>query len=762
MQVIQHYQLIERIGHGGPGEVYRAIDTHNGATVAIKALERNIDGIARLQREKDILRQLNHPNIVKLLAMVEADGRQYLVLEYVSGGNLGQLLAQNGPLSLRRALSIANELADALICAHQHNIFHHDLKLSCILIGENGSPRLADFGLAHLREAAGINGTSPYASPEALKGEMVDARSDVWSFGVILYEMLAGRHPFVGLTPTQTRNNILLQPPPPLEVIRPDVPLALVDLVYRCLEKDPSARIPSARVLGLALAALIQGAPSSVQPSYAQSVLISAPLPIDKRSSHYLPVYATPFIGREMELAQLGQLLNALDTRFITIAGPSGIGKTRLAVEFGWTLVNMSESRFRDGVHFVDLAPQTRVEGVLTALAEALSYTFQLDDRTPQTQLIDYLRDKHMLLIVDNFEHVIGASGAITAILAEAPHVVIIVTSREPLNRKGERVLALGGLAVETASAQLFVYGVRREAPSFQLDGDNIVAVTHLCRAVGGAPLAILLAAAQSIGLNTPNVTAQPTHYVNHPIVDLAMPEADLLTLCDNVWRGLTEEGRTVFARMAIFRGGFTRDAALAICGGDLWVLMQLVNRALLERDPVSGRYHLHEVLRQYASKRLKESGAIGLAVRAHLAFFGQLAEEKGALLASGLQMPTLDIIETEIENIRLAWANAIVLHDEKALRQLANLLPFYDIRGRYIEAKQTYEAALAVMGDGDYLTSAYLLQGLCVFTYRLHQSDLSERYSRAAIEMCARLGEAHLALLPRAILDNILAGDRT
>ncbi len=780
MQLIRHYQLIEPIGQGGMGTIYRAIDTRSGATVAIKALRRDTfdpsgQWLERFQREGEALRQLNHPNIVKWLETIVEDGGHYLVLEYVAGGDLRDLLARTGPLSLRRCLALAVELADALARAHHLKIIHRDLKPSNILIGDDGTPRLTDFGVADLQEVGRITsdgvavGTPDYMPPEALSGDALDARADLWSFGVILYEMLSGRHPFVGATLTHTLNNILTQAPPSLEADRPDAPLALVDLIYRLLEKDPLARIPSARATAAELEAIIRGESLSIEALHKSAP--PTPTPSLDAIPHNLPSQVIPLIGRDAELAAFQRLLDDPQTRLITIIGHGGVGKTRFAIEVGLQRATAADARFSDGIYFVDLAPQTRVEGVLIALAEALGYAFQLDARTPQTQLADYLRDKRALLIMDNFEHVLGAAGLVAAILARAPQVVIIVTSRARLNLSGEALFTLDGLLAlapsdsaewrQSAALQLFAQSAKRAYPAFELNDQNISGALQVCQLVEGLPLAIMLAASWC-GMLSPQEIAEEIRrdlgFLEAAAPDLPPRQHSIQRLCDYSWSLLTDAERAVFARLALFRGGFTRSAALAVSGGSLRVLARLLNLSLIRRDPTSGRYSLHELLRQYAAQRLKASGAMDATIRAHLAFFAQFADEHGARLESGPQTPILSIVEADMENIRLAWANAIALRDEQALRQLANLLLFYEIRGWYLEAQQTYQSALAVMGEGDNLASAYLLRGLCVFTYRLNQSDLSEKYSRAAIEMLMRLGQPRLSLVPRANLGNILA----
>jgi len=277
------YALGEEIGRGAVGVVYRGHDSRTGDPVAVKTLDAaRIAGnhllLERFLREGEALRQLDHPNIVKLLATDERDGRHYLVMEYIEGGDLRRLLDERPELPLADVLTIALDLADALTRAHRLEILHRDLKPANILLDGNGLPHLTDFGVTRLgrerqlTEQGAIVGTFAYLSPEALMGQSLDGRSDIWSFGVLLYEMLAGQRPFTAPTPTAGTAadvaHVLNDPLPDIRDIRPDVPGALEDLLYRMLAKNRADRIPSVRLVGAELEALLRE--SLAQPAAAR------------------------------------------------------------------------------------------------------------------------------------------------------------------------------------------------------------------------------------------------------------------------------------------------------------------------------------------------------------------------------------------------------------------------------------------------------------------------------------------------------------
>jgi serine/threonine protein kinase len=266
MAQIGQYELQDKLGEGGMGTVYRSVDTRTVEIVAIKQLKMDVanpEMIERFRREGEALRQLNHPNIVKMLDMLEHDGHYYLVMEYVSGGDLSKQLEQKMPLE--QTLNLSIDLADALTRAHRLDIIHRDLKPANILIGEDGVLRLTDFGVAHvgsqvsLTKPDAIFGTIEYLPPEAFDGQPFDARGDIWAFGVMLFEMLAGDRPFKGESVTEIIQAITTQPIPNLKALSPELPIALVDLVYHMLERDPQARIRSVRIVGAELEAILEG-----------------------------------------------------------------------------------------------------------------------------------------------------------------------------------------------------------------------------------------------------------------------------------------------------------------------------------------------------------------------------------------------------------------------------------------------------------------------------------------------------------------------
>lgn len=269
------YQVLEKLGQGGMGEVYKGLDTHTEKFVAIKQLRGTISNdktvIERFRREGQALSDLNHPNIVKMLDMIQQGEEYFLVTEFLGGGDLSQLLHQRGKLPLNEALRMGLELADALSRAHHLGVIHRDIKPANVMLASDGTPRLTDFGVAHVASEERLTGTGmavgtmDYLPPEAVNGEPVDVRADVWSFGVMLYEMLTGERPFQGNTTMQLLSNILTNAAPDIRERCPEASAELNELIQQMLQKERNQRIRSVRQVGAALEAILEGDESGLR-----------------------------------------------------------------------------------------------------------------------------------------------------------------------------------------------------------------------------------------------------------------------------------------------------------------------------------------------------------------------------------------------------------------------------------------------------------------------------------------------------------------
>jgi serine/threonine protein kinase/tetratricopeptide (TPR) repeat protein len=265
-QTLSHYKILDKLGEGGMGEVYLAEDTTLGRQVALKVLPADLasspERLERFQREARAVAALNHPNIVTLHSVEEADGTHFLTMEYVEGQSLDHLIASGG-LELDRFLELAVSLAQAMAAAHAKGITHRDLKPANVMVTEEGQVKVLDFGLAKIQESADfaptqlptegltgegvVMGTAWYMSPEQAEGKPLDHRTDIFSLGVVLYEMTTGQRPFEGDSPVAVMGSILRDQPTPVFELRPDLPRHLDRIVSACLEKQPEDRFQSSR-----------------------------------------------------------------------------------------------------------------------------------------------------------------------------------------------------------------------------------------------------------------------------------------------------------------------------------------------------------------------------------------------------------------------------------------------------------------------------------------------------------------------------------
>lgn len=431
-------------------------------------------------------------------------------------------------------------------------------------------------------------------------------------------------------------------------------------------------------------------------------------LPAGNRAEAHqrLPAPPTALVGRERELKTLSELLSDPDCRLITITGPGGIGKTRLALE----IARAEYTGFTHGAALINLAPLSEPGLIAPAILSGLGVPLQ-GQHDPGQQLIDYLQDKELLLVLDNFEHLLAGVSLITAIIERDPDVTLLLTSRERLALRAEWLVELGGLDCPDvdvpqglegySAAQLFVRRARQAQSQFTLVGDpaGARAVARICRQVEGLPLAIELAAASVRHRSCAEIAAEleaGLHGLASAARDAPERHQSMRAAFEQSWRLLSDEERRAFRQLAVFRGGFDEAAATQIASASQSLLAALRDKSLLNRDP-RGRYDIHELLQQYASEKLSDANEVEQTRARHLTYFVNLAEAAEPQLRGVEQQRWLDRLEAEHNNLNAALAWAHGRNDVETIAQMAGaLFRYWYIRCHDSQGRHWLEVALA------------------------------------------------------------------
>lgn len=712
------YPILDELGRGGMGVVYVAEDPRLRRQVALKVLPREFSedetALQRFRQEAQFLAALNHPNIATIHTLEEADGAHFLTMELVPGQTLDRLLLGN-PLPLERALAVAQQIAKALEAAHKSGVVHRDLKPLNIMLSPDGDVKVLDFGLAKnfasslndetivdSRTQPGVIVGSPgYMSPEQVRGEEVDHRTDVWAFGCILFECLTGQHMFPGKSHLD-RVVAILEHDPDWSALPGDTPESVRDLLMRCSRKDVNARLGSMIEVRRAIEEEIASRtiPTSVTPS--------APA---QRAPNNLPVQLTRFVGREDHLAKVAERL--VTDRLVTLAGSGGCGKTRLALQVAGDCLE----RFPDGAWFVELAPVSHSDRLAQAVASALDVVDQPNQPLDKT-LVDALSSKHTLLVFDNCEHVLeGCARLVDTLLKACPALHILVTSREVLGIVGESVHHVPALTVpketdatsldaleENESVRLFLERAMNVNASFSLTSQNAGAVVQICRHLDGIPLALELAAARVKALDVNEVASRLNDRFRLLTVGsrTSLPHHQTLrALIDWSHDHLGEAERRLFRRLSVFAAGWTFPAAEAVCEGnglEAWEVLdhlsRLVDKSLVEVDADESRapdgrarYRMLETVRQYARDRLEESQERATTEVRHRDYFLSLATDAETRLTGPEQATWFRRLASDHDNLHLAIDISVARNERtEACRLVAALGRYWMVTGHWNE----------------------------------------------------------------------------
>jgi predicted ATPase/DNA-binding SARP family transcriptional activator len=495
--------------------------------------------------------------------------------------------------------------------------------------------------------------------------------------------------------------------------------------------------------------------------------IVKAEVATSKLTEGNLPIPITPFIGRAEEIRQITRLALDPQVHLLTLTGPGGTGKTRLSIQVAAGM----DGSFSDGVWFIPLAAVQSTQGIITAIAEGFNFSFYKGEESPRQQLLDYLREKKLILVLDNFEHLIDAGRELVLdILKAASGVKLLITSRERLNLLPEQVYRVHGMKIPDqvslsdwshpkeqvemySGIQLLQERARRAKPDFQITRENIKPVMEICQLVDGSPLGIELAASWLEVLTEEDIAIEIAHnldFLESNAADTPERQRSLRTVFDTSWRLLGPEEQQAFRRLCVFRGSFSRAAAQDVSGASLHTLLNLANKSWLQQSD-SGRYQLHEVLKQYGIEHLKaDQGEWRETKDRQAEFFIKFVEVNGQALHTAQQIQALKELKPELDNnIPDTWQWVVSQGRVDALinSMLPGIFNYWLIRGvsmnyfpLIIEARQ----ALPASSSHNTLVQAVILEALAL-TVELNLFVMEDRPKERLEQLWAKVHAGNL-----------------
>jgi predicted ATPase len=745
------YRIVRSLGRGGMGQVYLGQQLNLNRLVVIKKLvaERtNEQGIRALIDEARVAARLHHPNIVSVLDVNADSGMPFIAMEYLSGVTLRDMVERATPeaLPLGVAIVIALDLLRGLAYAHgvktgKHTgVVHRDVKPRNIMVTYAGVSKLIDFGISRfLDDEVGnvVAGTRHYMAPEQHRsGSRVDGRADQHAVAITLYEMMTGALPLVD-------DATLGDTPNAMNAFEPRVPVEpeLGKIIGRALSLDPEDRFPDCNAMADALEALAKARGHVLSTTVVQRWLAERfadeaaaaeretarlaeeiELAFETRvggpatAPTNLAPPADKFVGRAVELTRIGERFTA-GARLITLLGPPGIGKTRLAREHAWRV----RETHLGGVWFIDLTEARSVDGVLAGVAAALSVGglgASVDAMVKQLGAAIAHRGR-TLLVVDNFEQVVDHATLLGKLVDAAPDARWLVTSRERLNLPGEVVVELGPLATgvdPNGGLELLIDRASAARPGLAIGRAEIDELAVVVDRLEGNPLALELAAGRLKVLSPRQLRdrlAQGFDVLTGRRRGVPERQTAFEKAIEWSWQMLEPAEQATLAQAAIFRGGFSMEAAEAVIDlagyrdtDVIDALESLCDKSLLRRTaspelPEEARFGLFESIRDFASSKLEALGSFPAARERHAEYYIAYAESWAGADTYPRVRERARHLAAERENIWVLVEPALAAESRTgesaalAIRALATLVPIYEGWAMRSLLSRAYDALL-------------------------------------------------------------------
>ncbi len=797
-QHLGNYRLIQLLGQGNFASVYLGEHIHLHTQAAVKVLHGQLAGhdVEGFLSEARTLARLRHPHIVQVLDFAVEGTTPFLVLDYAPGGNLRNLHPKGTLLSLDTVVTYVRQVAEALQYAHQAKLIHRDIKPENMLLGRSNEVLLSDFGIAlmiqssrsqHSQDTAG---TIAYMAPEQLRGKPSPA-SDQYALGIVVYEWFCGDRPFHGTFAELYSQHLSVAPPPLCERV-PTIPPAVEQVVLKALAKDPKGRFANMRAFAVALEEVVK-AESSGQTLFVLASELPREHPAEAEPildqlnvrSHNLPGRLTPLIGREQEVQAVCALLRRPEVRFVTLTGPGGVGKTRLSLQVATEL----SDEFAEGVCFVPLAPISDPDLVVATIAQALG--IKEAGEQPLLDLLQaYLQDKHLLLLLDNFEQILEAAPRLADLLTGCPQLKMLVTSRAVLHLRAEHQFPVPPLALpdlshlpesealsQYAAVALFLQCAQTARPDFQLTPANTRAIAEICVHLDGLPLAIELAAARVKLLPPQALLTRLAHrlqVLTSGARDAPVRQQTLRNTLAWSYDLLDFREQRLFRRLSVFVGGCTLEAVegLSTALGEKqaevldWVA-SLMDKSLLRQVEQGGeepRLLMLATIREYGLEALASGGEMESARRAHAAYYLRLSERAELELGGPQQGAWLERLEREHDNLRaaLSWSleqagdEEAELRREIALRLGGALWLFWWTHGHWSEGRTFLERALRASEGATAPIQAKALCAAASLSFVQSHYERAEALSSESLVLYRELGDQRGIALSLQSLGNV------